>query len=139
MAVIGARPVTGIGVLGRRPRPRARPRPVSTRVRSGALRPRREVRSISGFLVAIAVAAGLALFYLSQSSHVAATGYQIDALQSQVERLGREQQQLILGIGAARSPARIEARAQTSLHLTPIDQDAVTFAASSDATDHATN
>lgn len=139
MAVIGARPVTGIGVLGRRPRPRVRPRPVSTRVRSGALRPRRDVRGISGFLVAIAVAVGLALFYLSQSSHVAATGYQIDALQSQVQRLGREQQQLILGIGAARSPARIEALARSSLHLAPIDQDAVTFAASSDATEHATN
>jgi cell division protein FtsL len=97
------------------------------------------VRSISGFLVAIAVAAGLALFYLSQSSHVAATGYQIDALQSQVQRLGREQQQLILSIGAARSPARIEARARTSLHLTPIDQDAVTFATSPDTTDHATH
>jgi hypothetical protein len=139
MAVIGARPVTGIGILGRRPRPRARPRPVTTRVRSGALRPPREARSIAGFLVVIAMAAGLALFYLSQSSHVAATGYQIDALQSQVQRLGRERQQLILSIGAARSPARIEARARTSLHLAPIDQDAVTFAASSDATEHATN
>jgi cell division protein FtsB len=139
MAVIGARPVTGIGLLGRRVRPRPRPRPVSNRVRSGALRRPRQARGISGFLVAIAVAAALGLFYLSQSSHVAATGYQIDALQSQVDQLGREQQQLILRIGEARSPAHVEAAARTILHLSPIDQQAVTFATSSDAAEHATH
>lgn len=137
MAVIGARPVSGIGIL--RPRVRSRPRPVSIGARSGALRRRRETSGIPGLLAVIAVAAGLALFYLSQSSHVAATGYEIDALQSQVDRLGREQQQLILRIGAARSPARIEAEARTQLHLSPLDNDAVSFAASAGVEDHATH
>lgn len=143
MAVIGARPVTGIGVLGRRVRPRPRPRPVSTRVRSGvrsgALRRPRQVAGISTFLVTIAVAAALALFYLSQSSHVAATGYQIDALQSQLGQLSREQQQLVLRIGEARSPARIETQARSRLHLAPLDQELVTFAAPFDADAHATH
>lgn len=139
MAVIGARPVTGIGILGRRTRPRPRPRPVSNRVRSGALRRPRQARGISSFLVVIAMAAGLALFYLSQSSHVAATGYQIDALQSQLDQLGREQQQLILRIGEARSPARVEAEARSRLHLAPLDQDAVRFAPAGTAAEHATH
>lgn len=137
MAVVGARPATGIGIFGRRPRARTRPRPVSTRVRTGALPRRREVRGVSGLLLAIAAAAGLALFYLSQSSHVAATGYQIDALQSQVDRLMRDQQQLILQIGEARSPARIEALARARLHLVHLDDGAVTFASRS-APEHAT-
>ncbi len=99
------------------------------RVRSGAGRRRREIGSVSGFLVAIAAAAGLALFYLSQSSHVAAIGYQIDALQGQIDQLDREQQQLILQIGEARSPARVELRARAELRLVPLDQGAVQFAA----------
>ncbi|HET8571940.1 MAG TPA: hypothetical protein VFN14_08630 [Candidatus Limnocylindria bacterium] len=139
MAVIGARPVTGIGILGRRARPRPRPRPVSNRVRSGALRRRREATGISGFLILIAVAAALALFYVSQSSHVAATGYQIDGLRAQLDQLDREQQQLILSIGEARSPGRIEAVARFRLHLAPLDQAAVTFATAGDAADHATH
>ncbi len=140
MAVVGARPVTGIGLFGRRPRPRTRPRPVSTRVRTGAraLPRRREVHGVSGLLVAIAAAAALALFYLSQSSHVAATGYEIDTLQSQVDRLMRDQQQLILQIGEARSPARIEALARSRLHLVQLDDGDVAFASRSDATEHAT-
>jgi len=83
---------------------------------------------VSGVLVAIAAAAGLALFYLSQSSHVAATGYQIDALQGTVDQLVRAQQQLILQVGEAHSPSKIEARARGELKLVPIDQAAVRFA-----------
>ena len=68
--------------------------------------------NVSGFLVAIAVAAALALFYLSQSSHVAATGYEIDNLQTKLAQARAQQQQLIWEIGRARSPSQIEARAQ---------------------------
>lgn len=133
MAVIGARPATGIWFPGRRARPR--PRPVArTRPRAGAGRRRREIGSVSGFLVGIAAAAGLALFYLSQSSHVAATGYQIDALQGTVDQLMREQQQLVLQIGEARSPSQIEARARSELKLVPLAQEAVRFAPGSRAT-----
>ncbi|HET8586304.1 MAG TPA: hypothetical protein VFM74_00365, partial [Candidatus Limnocylindria bacterium] len=71
---------------------------------------------------------GLAFFYLSQSTHVAATGYQLDALQAQVRQLTREQQQLTLQIGAARAPAQVEASARSQLNLVPLDQKAVTFA-----------
>jgi uncharacterized protein HemX len=130
MAIVGARPAGGIRILGRRSRVRQRPvtRPVR---RSGADRRRRELTGISGVLVAIAVAAGLAIFYLSQSSHVAATGYQIDALEAQLTELRAEQQQLILQIGEARSPSVIEQRATEWLKLVPIPAQSVTFAPTS--------
>jgi len=84
--------------------------------------------SISSMLVAITVAAGLGLFYLSQSSHVAATGYEIDELQARLAELRGAQQQLVLDIGEARSPAVIEDRARKKLHLVLLPDEAVTFA-----------
>jgi cell division protein FtsB len=83
---------------------------------------------VSGVLVGIAAAAGLALFYLSQSSHVAATGYQIAGLQAELAELRAEQQQLVFRIGESRSPAVITRRAKGSLHLVPLPPAAVTFA-----------
>jgi cell division protein FtsB len=129
MAVTGARPATRIGVLGRRSHPRPR-RAVPVRARRPANR-RAKATGISSLLVAIAAAAGLCLFYLSQSTHVAAMGYQIDGLQSRISALQAEQQQLILQIGQARSPRTIEQRAKDLLHLVPLDQSVVTFAPSS--------
>jgi len=127
MAVIGARPAGGIRILPRRPRPR--PRAVARPARrSGAGRRRRELASVSGVLVAIAAAAVLAFFYLSQSSHVAATGYEIDSLEARVAELQAEQQQLVLQIGEAESPTVIQERATDWLHLAPIPHDSVTFA-----------
>ena len=79
-------------------------------------------------LVVIAVAAALALFYLSQSARVAATGYEIDALQARLAERQAEQQQLISAIGEARSPAEITRRARTELKLVPLDQGVVTYA-----------
>ena len=81
-------------------------------------------------LLAIATAAALALFYLSQITHVAATGYEIDGLQAQLADVRAEQQQLILAIGQARSPAEITRRAQSELRLVPLEEGAVTFAPS---------
>lgn len=78
----------------------------------------------------IAVAAGLALFYLSQSTHVAATGYEIDALEATLAEHRAEQEQLILAIGKARSPAEIAQRARTELRLIPLEDGAVLFAPS---------
>ena len=130
MAVIGARPAGGLRLLPRRPRIRPRQGVRPTR-RPGADRRRREVTSVSGLLVAIAAAVALALFYLSQSSHVAATGYEIDSLQAQVAELRAEQQQLILQIGEAQSPSVIQQRAADWLHLQPIPQKNVTFAPTS--------
>ena len=83
-------------------------------------------------LVAIVVAAGLALFYLSQSTRVAATGYEIDALESTLAQRHSEQQQLIWAIGQARSPAEITHRARAELRLVPLEDGAVTFALSAD-------
>jgi uncharacterized protein HemX len=127
MAVIGARRANGFDVLLRRPRQRPRSRPLAApRARRSAYR--REIRNVTGILLAIAAAAGLAFFYLSQSTHVAATGYELDALQTQVQKLTRQQQQLILQIGAARAPAQVEATARSQLSLVPLDQKAVQFA-----------
>lgn len=127
MAVIGARPATGFGPFGRRARPR--PRTVSRpRRQSGAQRRRREWTGATGILAAIAAAALLALFYLSQSAHVAATGYEIDALQARIAELRSDQQQLVYRIAEARSPAVIERVARGKLHLLPLPVDSVTFA-----------
>lgn len=125
MAIVGARPATGIGIVRRRPRPRTRPAPARSRARRVA---RGRVSSISTLLVAIAAAAGLCLFYLSQSTHVAALGYQIDALQARVSDLRAEQQQLTFQIGEARSPSTVEAKAQSELRLVPLDPTVVRFA-----------
>jgi hypothetical protein len=85
--------------------------------------------------VAIVVAAALALFYLSQSTHVAATGYEIDTLQASLAERRAEQQQLIWAIGQARSPAEITRRARSELRLVPLEPGAVTFAPSGEPTD----
>ena len=129
MAVIGARPATGPWFLpGRgRPRPRTRPRP-ARRVRGGRATRRIESRDIRPLLVAIVVAATLALFYLSQSTRVAATGYEIDALEAQLAERRAEQQQLVLAIGEASSPAEITRRARAELRLVPLTHDVVTYA-----------
>ena len=78
-------------------------------------------------LLAIVIAAGLALVYLSQSTRVAATGYEIDALQASLAERRAEQQQLIWAIGQARSPAEITDRARRELGLVPLDEGAVQF------------
>lgn len=126
MAISGARPASGIGIFSRpRPRPRTTTAP---RRRSGAGRRPRQMTGVPGVLVAIAAAAGLALFYLTQSSHVAATGYQIANLQADLAELHAEQQQLIFQIGESRSPAVIERRAKGKLHLVSLPAESVTFA-----------
>jgi hypothetical protein len=126
MAISGARPAGTIGIFGR---PRLRPRTLApSRRRPAAGRRSRRVTGVSGVLVAIAAAAGLALFYLSQSSHVAATGYEIAGLQSQLAELRAQQQQLVFQVGEARSPAVITHRATQQLHLVPLGPDAVSFA-----------
>lgn len=128
MAVIGARPATGIGVLRRRPRARTRPAP-APRSRARRIPGGREaLNSLTVALIAIAAAVGLGLFYLSQSTHVSAIGYQIDRLHAQVDNLRAEQQSLIFQIGEARSPSAISTRARIELSLVPIDPAAVRFA-----------
>ena len=126
MAVCGARPATRFGPFGRsRPRPRTVAQP---RRRAGAGRRAQRVGGVPGVLIGIAAAACLALFHLSQSSHVAATGYQIADLRQELAELRAEQQQLIFQIGEARSPAVIEKRAKSSLGLVALPPSAVTFA-----------
>jgi cell division protein FtsL len=136
MAVIGARPARGPWFLpgGTGLRRRTRPQPARRGRRRSALR-RVEALDVRPLLVVIAVAAALALFYLSQSTRVAATGYEIDALQSLLAEKRAEQQQLILSIGEARSPSEITSRARTELHLVPLDQGAVTYAPEVDDAD----
>lgn len=128
MAIVGARPATGIGLVRRRPRVRTRPAALTrTRARRVA-RNRGAVSSISTVLVAIAAAAGLSLFYLSQSTQVAALGYQIDTLQARAAALQAEQQQLTFQIGEARSPSTVAVKAQNDLELVSLDPAVVRFA-----------
>jgi hypothetical protein len=79
-------------------------------------------------LVAIVVAAGLAIFYLSQSTSVAAGGYEIDSLEATLADRVAQQQQLVLDIGRARSPVVIAERARTELHLVRLDPEVIGFA-----------
>ena len=83
-------------------------------------------------LVAIIVAAALAFFYLSQSTGVAARGYEIDDLAATLADRRAEQQQLIMAVAQARSPAEISRRARFQLGLLPIDGSAITFATPAD-------
>lgn len=132
MAIVGARPAQP-WFLGWRTarRPRSRPQQPSrgtragqgVRVRARATR-RLDVRPV---LLGIVIAAGLAFFYLSQSTHVAATGYEIDALEAAVAEQRSLQQQLVSAIGHARSPAEITDRARSELGLTTLDPSAVQF------------
>lgn len=91
--------------------------------------PRIEVRP---YLLAIVIAAALAFFYLSQSTGVAATGYEIDMLEATLAERRAEQQQLVWSIGQARSPAEITRRARTQLDLVPLPAAAVTYAPAQD-------
>ena len=132
MAVIGARPAPNPWFGLRRP-VRRRPQPARRGRRTPGLAARIQARAdVRPMLVAIIVAAGLALFYLSQSTSVAARGYEIDSLQTTLADRVAHQQQLILAIGRARSPVVIAERARTELHLTPLDPDAITFAPTPD-------
>jgi cell division protein FtsL len=100
------------------------------RGRSGTAVRRIERRlDVRPLLVIIAVAAALALFYLSQSTRVAATGYEIEELEARLAETRAAQQQLVWAIGEARSPAEITERARKRLHLVPLDQGAVQYAA----------
>ena len=136
MAVIGARPAANpwFGTRRSRPRPRARPQRAHRGRRLGSGRRVAASLDVRPLLVMILVAAGLALFYLSQSTRVAATGYEIDALESALAERTAEQQQLIWAIGQARSPAEITRRATAELRLVPLEDGAVTFAPSANQT-----
>jgi hypothetical protein len=139
MAVIGARPATSPWGLWRRAtqKPRVRPR-AARRVRRGRVSARlvAPVADIRPVLVAIVVAAALALFYLSQSTRVAATGYEIDALEAELAARRADQQQLIWAIGQARSPAEVTRHARRELHLVHLKPGAVTFAPEPDEPAH---
>lgn len=132
MAVIGARPATSPWFLGgrRRIRPRKASKP-ARRVRRGRLGLGASV-DIRPVVVAIVVAAGLAIFYLSQSTGVAARGYEIDTLAATLADRRAEQQQLVMAVAQARSPAEITRRARFQLGLQDLDGSAVTFAEPTD-------
>ena len=128
MAVIGARPAASpwLGLGRGRARPRRVSRQPARRVRRRRLGARIDVRPA---LVAIVVGVALAIFYLSQSTGVAARGYEIDTLALTLAERRAEQQQLITAVAQARSPAEIIRRARFQLGLQSLDGSAVTFAA----------
>lgn len=130
MAVIGARPASGLRGLplgwgpipGHRPRAAARP----NRRRRAGLRAGQYAGLWLALLV-IGVAALLAVFYLAQSSHVAASGYRISTMESRLVELATEHQELVLAIGRAQSPSEVARRAE-DLGLVPIGRSAIHFA-----------
>jgi len=130
MAVIGARPASVLGDLRwgvrRPPRPRTGPTTGGYRLRRTALR-RRRAAGLSLALVVIGVAVLLSSLYLTQSSRIASTGYEITSLEARIEILQAERQELLLQIGQAQSPATIEARA-IQLGLTTLSGASVHFA-----------
>ena len=128
MAVIGARPATGPWFLGRGVRPRTRTRQVRRARRGGFARRIASPVDVRPLVVVIVIAAALAIFYLSQSTGVAARGYEIDSLAAQLADRRADQQQLIMAIGEARSPAEITRRARIQLGLVQLQPDAVTYA-----------
>ena len=130
MAVIGARPAPNpwFGGLGR-VRPRRVTRQPARRGRRRRLGASVDVRPA---LVAIVVAVALAIFYLSQSTGVAARGYEIDTLALSLAERRAEQQQLITAVAQARTPAEIIRRARFQLGLQSLDGSAVTFATPQD-------
>jgi hypothetical protein len=127
MAVIGARPARGFGLLGPRITSRTRSVARGGRRRASSRRARRSL-GLPAMLAGIAAAACLALFYVSQSTHVAATGYVVDELEARLAEVEARQQQLLLEISEARSPATIERQARERLDLAPIDRSRITFA-----------
>ena len=133
MAVIGARPATSPWFMpGRgRIRPRRGTMP-ARRSRRGRGRLGASV-DVRPFVVAIAVAAALAMFYLSQSTGVAARGYEIDILAAALADRRAEQQQLLTAVAGARSPAEVTRRARFQLGLQLLDGSAVTFAQPTEA------
>jgi hypothetical protein len=133
MAIVGARPATSPWFLGGRGRirPRRGSRP-ARRGRRGRIRLGGSV-DIRPFLVAIVVAAALAIFYLSQSTGVAARGYEIDTLAMTLADRRAEQQQLLSAVAGARSPSEITRRARFQLGLQYLDGSAVTFAKPTDS------
>jgi len=130
MAVIGARSASVLGDLrwGIRRAPRLRPGPGTGgyRLRRTALR-RRRAAGLSLALVVIGVAVLLSSLYLTQSSRIASTGYEITTLEARLDILQAERQELLFQIGRAQSPATIEARA-TELGLTTLSGASVHFA-----------
>ena len=133
MALMGARPATSPWFLGgrRRTRPRTSSRAPARRIRRSSIRLGASM-DVRPLLVAIVVAAALAIFYLSQSTGVAARGYEIDNLAATLAERRAEQQQLVAAVAHARSPAEITRRARFRLGLQDLDGSAVTFATPTD-------
>ena len=133
MAIMGARPATNPWFIGgrRRSRPRRVTRPPARRMRRGSIRLGTSM-DVRPLLMAIIVAAALAIFYLTQSTGVAARGYEIDDLAVTLASRRAEQQQLIMAVAQARSPAEITRRARFQLGLLPLDGSAITFATPSE-------
>jgi len=71
------------------------------------------------FLPLILLAALVSLLYLSQTSDVATTGYDIADLQSQKATLEMENEQLRLQIAQLESLDRVDQAATTRLHMGP--------------------
>lgn len=133
MAAIGARPAGVLGDvrwgLGRLPRPRTATQRRGYRLRRARIH-RRQAAGLSLALAVIAVAALLASLYVTQSSRITSTGYEITRLEARLEALEAERQELLVQIGQAQSPATIESRA-AALGLTPLAPQSVQFASPS--------
>jgi len=73
------------------------------------------------FVLALLLMALVSLLYLSQTSDVATTGYDIADLQAQQQQLQMQNEQLQLQIAQLESLDRIDQAASTRLHMGPPD------------------
>jgi hypothetical protein len=78
-----------------------------------------ELRPATLALATIVLVATTSLLYLTQASHVAATGYDITYAEHQRARLEREQQLLLVRAAELQALARIEAEATGKLGMVP--------------------
>lgn len=74
-------------------------------------------------LALLAIAAAVSLIYLSQTSDVASTSYDIADLQAQVQALEMQNEQLQLQVAQLESLDRVDREASTRLHMGPPERE----------------
>jgi cell division protein FtsB len=80
---------------------------------------RSQISSVPAVLAGVAILTIVGLAYLSQTSSVANTGYDIAALQAQREQWVRRNDQLRIDVAKAQSLAHVEREARTRLNMAP--------------------
>jgi cell division protein FtsL len=101
-----------------RPVQRPVPPPVQATPPARAVQTRpRELRNTVSLLVAILLISVVGLLYMNEVGRLATSGYQVDTLQQERDRLARENQDLGVQLSQLRAQSRIEQVATQKLHM----------------------